>query len=190
MVFKVHLIQPHAYASSWQLAIFYVPHQKKSFAKYKWRTYNRWQITLIPIVSSSDMTYVNEISVLAEEHNRYMIYIITYPPSGARAFNAARIILHTLRERIHVLRKRQQDIVRSPCPSCAVVASRTIDTQPLPHDRDCPQANLVLRGRVRNSHHLVEGYLPSYLDIDVSLWNSKLHKVNAESLACHLLRLL
>jgi hypothetical protein len=68
-----------------------------------------------------------------------------------------------------------------------------MNMQPLTHDRDCPQASLILRGWVLNSHHLAGGYLPSYLVIDVSLPNSKLHKVNAESktqLACHLLRLL
>jgi hypothetical protein len=92
------------------------------------------------------MTYINVVSVLAEEHNRYMAYITTYPPSGTRTFNTIRTALQTLQERIHVLRKRPQDIPRSPCPMCAVVASRTIDTQPLPHDRDYPQANLVLRG--------------------------------------------
>jgi hypothetical protein len=60
--------------------------------------------------------------------------------------------------------------------------------QPLPHDRDCPQANLILRGRVWDSHHPVGGYLPSNLVIGASL-----QKVNAENksrLACHLLRLL
>jgi hypothetical protein len=98
-----------------------------------------------------------------------------------------------LREHIHVLKKRPQDIPRSPRSSCAVVASRTIDTQPLPHDRDCPQSNLVLRRRVRDSHHPMGGNLPSYLFIGALLQKSKLHKVNAESktqLACHLLRLL
>jgi hypothetical protein len=77
-----------------------------------------------------------------------MTYITTYFPSGARAFNAAQTSLHMLRERIDVLRKRPQDISRSPRPRCAVVASRTTNTQPLPHDRDCPQANLILRGWV------------------------------------------
>jgi hypothetical protein len=35
-----------------------------------------------------------------------MIYITTYPLSGACAFNAIQTALHTLRERIHVLKKR------------------------------------------------------------------------------------
>jgi hypothetical protein len=122
-----------------------------------------------------------------------MTCITTYLSSDARAFNAARAELHTSRERIHVLRKRPQDIPRSPRPRCAVVTSRTTDTQPLPHDRGYPQANLILKGRVRDSQHPVGGYLPSYLFIGASLQKSKLHRINAESksqLAYHLLRLL
>jgi hypothetical protein len=67
------------------------------------------------------------------------------------------------------------------------------DMQPLLYDRDCPYASLVLRGRVQDSHHPTEGYLPSYLFVGVSLQNRKLHKVNVETksiLACHMLRLL
>jgi hypothetical protein len=59
--------------------------------------------------------------------------------------------------------------------------SRTTDTQPLPHDRDCPQVNIVLKGRVLDSHHPTGGYLPSYLFIGASLQKSKLQKVNVES---------
>jgi hypothetical protein len=87
-------------------------------------------------------------------------------------------------------RRRSQDIPRSPRARCAVVASCMTDTQPLPHDRDCPQASLVLRGSVQDSHHPVGGNLPSYLCVGASLQNSKLHKVNVESktyLASHLL---
>jgi hypothetical protein len=62
-------------------------------------------------------------------------------------------------------------------PSNAIVTSRMMDTQPLPHDRDCTQANLILRGHVRDSHHLAEVYLPSYLVVGALLQNSKLHKV-------------
>jgi hypothetical protein len=98
-----------------------------------------------------------------------MIYITTYPSSDIRALNAARTALHMLRERIHVLQKRSQDISTSPCPRCAVVASRMTDTQPLPHDRNCPQANLFLKGQVQDSHHPVEGYLTSYLVVGASL---------------------
>jgi hypothetical protein len=119
-----------------------------------------------------------------------MTYISTYQPSGTRTFNAAWTAWHMLRERIHVMRKRPQDIPRSRHPRCAVVASRTIDTQLLPHDGDCPQVNLILRGWVWDSHHPAGGYIPSYVDIGVSLRNSKLHKINAKSksqLACHLL---
>jgi hypothetical protein len=98
-----------------------------------------------------------------------MIYITTYPPNDAHAFNAAWTTLHILRERIHVLRKRPQDIPRSTHPRCVVVTSRTMDTQPLSHDRDCPQANIILRGRVRDSHHPAGGYSPSYLIVGSSL---------------------
>jgi hypothetical protein len=99
----------------------------------------------------------------------YMTYITTYPLSGAHAFNAARTMLYTLRERIHILQKWPQDIPRSTRPRCAVVTSHMTDTQPLLPDRDCPQASLVLRGWVRDSHHPVGGYLTSYLFVGASL---------------------
>jgi hypothetical protein len=175
------------------MPVIYVPHQQKMFAKYRCRTYNRWQVAFNHVVRSNDVTYANVVSIPTEEHNRYMTYITTYPPSGARAFYVARIALDTLRKCIHVLRKRPQDIPRSPRPSCTVVTNRTTDTQPLPHNTDCPQANLVLRGRVRDSHHLTGGYLPPYLFVGALLQKSKLSKVSTESkslLACHLLRLL
>jgi hypothetical protein len=127
------------------------------------------------------MTYANVVSVPAKEHNRYMTYIIIYLPSGACAFDIVQTALHMLQERIQVLSKRPQDILRSPRPRCAVVTSHTTDTQLLPYDRDCPQAKLFLRGWVRDSHHLTGGYLSSYLFIGASLQNSKLYKVSAES---------
>jgi hypothetical protein len=74
------------------MLVVYVSHRKKSFAKYRWRTYSRWQITLIPVVSSSGMTYANVESVPREEHNRYMIYITTYPPVAP-----VRLTLHVQR---------------------------------------------------------------------------------------------
>jgi hypothetical protein len=95
-----------------------------------------------------------------------MIYITIYHPSDMHAFNAVRTALHMLRERIHVLRQRPQDISRSSRPRCAVVASHTIDTQPLPHDMDCPQANLILMGRAWDSHHPMRGNLPSNIFVD------------------------
>jgi hypothetical protein len=98
-----------------------------------------------------------------------MTYINTYPPSGACAFNTARTMLYTLWERIHVLRKRSQDIPSFTRPRCAVVTSRTMDMQPLLHDRDCPQANLILRGRVQDSHHPMGGYLLSYIVVGALL---------------------
>jgi hypothetical protein len=54
------------------MLILYVPHQKKSFAKYIWRTHSRWQTALVPVVSPSGMTYVNMVSVPAEEHHIHM----------------------------------------------------------------------------------------------------------------------
>jgi hypothetical protein len=87
------------------------------------------KVALIPIVSCSGMTYANMVSVPVEKHNRYIFtYITTYPPSGTRAFNVARTALHTLREYIHVLKKRPQDIPRSPHPMCVVVTSHTTNT--------------------------------------------------------------
>jgi hypothetical protein len=76
-------------------------------------------------------------------------------------------------------RRHSQDIPRSPCPRCAVMISRMIDTQPLPHDKDCPQASHVLRGRVWGSHLHAGGNLLSYLFIgywrfvcnSASAWN-------------------
>jgi hypothetical protein len=50
------------------MSVLYVPHQKKSFAKYRWRTYNQWQIALIPVVSSRGMTYTNVVTVPTEKH--------------------------------------------------------------------------------------------------------------------------
>jgi hypothetical protein len=107
-----------------------------------------------------------------------MTYITTYPPSGARVFNATWTAPHTLRELIHILRKRLQGMPRSPCPRCVVMTSHITDTQPLLQYRDCPQTNLILREQVQYSHHPVGGNLPSYLFIGASLQKSKLQKVN------------
>jgi hypothetical protein len=65
------------------------------------------------MVSSSGMTSANVVIVPAEEHNIHMTYITTYPSSGVHVFNVARTVLHTLQERIHVLRKWPQHIPRS-----------------------------------------------------------------------------
>jgi hypothetical protein len=97
-----------------------------------------------------------------------MTYIATYPLSGTCVFNIVRTTMHTLREHIQVLQKRQQDIPRSPRSRCAVVSSRMTDTQPLSHDRDCSQASLVLRGQIRDSYHPAGGYLHSYLIVGAS----------------------
>jgi hypothetical protein len=96
-----------------------------------------WLVPMIQLTKRGYHTY-------RRAQYTYMTYITTYPSSGAHAFNASWIALHTSQECIHVLKKRPQDIPRSPCPRCMIVASPTIDTQPLPHDRDCSQANLIL----------------------------------------------
>jgi hypothetical protein len=131
------------------------------------------KVALIPVVSSKWYYILKHGYHTSRKYNThsyiYMTYITTYHLSGARAFNAARTMLHTLWKCIHVLRKRPQDIPRSPHPRCAVMASRMIDTQPIPYDRNCPQANLVLRGWVRDSHHSAGLYLPSYLFIGAPL---------------------
>jgi hypothetical protein len=118
LVFKISFLMQYECMMPCNMSTLYFPYQKKNGAKYRWRTCNRWQNALIHIVSSSGMTYTNMVSEPAEEHNSYMTYITTYPPSGARVFKAARIVLHMLRERIHVLRKRPQDIPRPPRPRC------------------------------------------------------------------------
>jgi hypothetical protein len=41
VVFKVHLIHAYAYAKSCHMSVISAPHQKKSFAKYIWRTYSQ-----------------------------------------------------------------------------------------------------------------------------------------------------
>jgi hypothetical protein len=78
-------------------------------------------------------------------------------------------------------------------PGYAVVTSHTTDIQPLPHDMDCPQVSLILRGRVQDSRYpggRILTFLPHHRCI---ITESKLHKVNTETkpqLACHQLRLL
>jgi hypothetical protein len=65
--------------------------------------------------------------------------------------------------------RHPQDIPRSPCPRCVVMASRMTNKQPIPHDVDYPQASLDMRGWVRDSHDPAGGYLPSYLVIGALL---------------------
>jgi hypothetical protein len=110
-------------------------------------------------------------SIYAEKHNMHMSYITTYPPSGTHAFNTAWTTLHMLQERIHALQKSPQDIPIPRSPHTIGARSSLIAqwTAALLHDRDCPQANLILRGRDQDSHHPTGGYLPSYLVIGASL---------------------
>jgi hypothetical protein len=74
------------------------------------------------------LPYTIMVSVPAKEHNIHITYITTYPLSGAHMFNAPWTMLHMLRERIHVLRKRPKDIPRSTRPRCAIVTSHMTDT--------------------------------------------------------------
>jgi hypothetical protein len=130
--------------------------------------------------SETWLAYLQKSTIIYDIHHHLSL------PRGVHVFNATWTTLHMLRECIHVLRKRPQNIPRSPRPSCTVVTSPTTDTQPLPHDRDCTQANLILRGQVQDSHHSTGGYLPFR-------WCVIAEKQIAESkslLACHLLRLL
>jgi hypothetical protein len=78
-------------------------------------------------------------------------------------------------------RRRPQDIPRSPCIRCTVLVSHMIDTHPISCDMDCPQASLILRGWVCDSHHPVRGNLTSYLVVGALLQNSKFWKVNVKS---------
>jgi hypothetical protein len=146
------------------------------------------------VVNSIGTTYSNVVSVPIE--NITYIYNHTSPlipqvaPTGLTLHGQSRI--H--HEKVFTpCRRCPQNIPRSPCPRCVVVARRMTDTQPLLNDRYCPQASLILREWVQDSHYLAKGNLPSYLIVGVLLQNSKLHKGNAESkiqLAYHLLRLL
>jgi hypothetical protein len=44
-----------------------------------------------------DLYVTDGIQIPAQENNRYMVYIIIYPPSGTHVFNAAQTTLHILR---------------------------------------------------------------------------------------------
>jgi hypothetical protein len=44
-----------------------------------------------------DLYVTDGIQIPAQENNRYMVYIIIYPPSDTHAFNAAQTTLHILR---------------------------------------------------------------------------------------------
>jgi hypothetical protein len=61
------------------MSVLSIPPQKEKLAQYIGRTYSQWQFALIPIVSSSGMTYANMISVPAEKHN---IHGIHHPTEG------------------------------------------------------------------------------------------------------------
>jgi hypothetical protein len=56
---------------------------KENIVNYRWCMCNWWQFTLIPVVSSSGMTYANVFSVPAQEYNIHDIHHPTerYLPS-------------------------------------------------------------------------------------------------------------
>jgi hypothetical protein len=53
-IFKVHFLMQFDCTMPCNMSDLYVPHQKKKLNKYRWCTYSRWKIALIPIVSSSE----------------------------------------------------------------------------------------------------------------------------------------
>jgi hypothetical protein len=155
---------------------------KEKIVKYIWRIYSLWQMVLIPVVSSNDMTYVIVITISTENIIDIYTHALPLIPQVAPTCLTLRGQRCIHYESIFTFcRRRPQDIPRSPHPRCMVMASRMIDTQLILHDMDCPQATLVLRGRVRDSHHLAGGNLPSYLFVGASLQNSKVHRVIVES---------
>jgi hypothetical protein len=160
----------------YNMSVLYVLTKRKSLLNIDGIRVVSDKVTLIPVVSSNEIIIHKRGQRSCRRTQYTYTYISIYPPSGSHAFNASWTTLYTLRECIHVLHKQPQDIPSSSCTWCAVVTRRTMDTQPLSHDRDCPQANLVLRGRFQDLHHPAGGYLPSYLDVGVSLQKSKYKK--------------
>jgi hypothetical protein len=76
LVFMVCFLMQHECMMSYNMSALYVPHQKKKLIKYRWCTSSRWQNALIPVVTSSGMTYSKVLSVPVEENN---IHIHTSP---------------------------------------------------------------------------------------------------------------
>jgi hypothetical protein len=150
-------------------------------------------IALLPIVSSNE----SSLCIRGQRNCRRaqytsMTYITTYPPSGTHAFNAAWTTLHTLQERIHVLRKWPQDISRSTHPRYALVTRRTTDCSPY-----CMIGTASSKPRLKatgpeftSPDRRILTFLPWRSCVVIK---SKLQKVNIESkflLTCHLSRLL
>jgi hypothetical protein len=148
----------------------YTSSPKEKIVKYSWRTCSRWQDTLILWLILREVTY--EIMVSVPTENMIDIYDHTSPliPHVTHV----RLMLHG-QHCIHYMniftscRRRPQEIPRSPHSRCMVMASCMIDMQSISHDMDSPEASLVLRGRVPDSHHPARGYLCSYLFIGVSV---------------------
>jgi hypothetical protein len=109
-----------------------------------------------PVVNSNGLTYTIMVSVRTKDTTD--IYNHTLPHYAI----PVRLTLHgqwciRYENTFMSCRRSPQDIPRPPRLSCVVVASHMIDTQPLPHNRDFPQASIVLRGHVRDSYHPMGG---------------------------------
>jgi hypothetical protein len=91
MVLKVYFFMQHEYG---MLLLDVVPHQKKvvEYSRHMCSGWHESHSSSWLILLST--TYINVVSVPVED-DRYITIITTYPSSGARAFNVARIELHT-----------------------------------------------------------------------------------------------
>jgi hypothetical protein len=143
--------------------------QKERIVQYIRRIYSRWHSHSFPYSVLTHLAYTLVVSVPVEEDN---IHIHTSPSIPQVA--PTRLTLrgqHCIRYK-NVFTSCISDhktFLGLHTPRYTVVTHRTMGMQPLTHDMDCSQANLVLRGRIWDSHHLAEGYLPSYLIVGASL---------------------
>jgi hypothetical protein len=166
MILKLVFFLQYEYMMPWQYVGPIRPHQNKRLANIVGIRIVGGKTHSSPWLALSNMTYSNVVSVPVEKY-RYVWYTSPLIPQVMS-------VCLTLHEQccIHYeniftsCRWRPQDIPRSPCPRCVVVASHTIDAQPLPHDRDGSHASLVLRERVQDSHHPTGGNLTSYLHVN------------------------
>jgi hypothetical protein len=120
------------------MSVLYVPHQKKRFAKYIWRTYSQWRSHSSPWSVLAKLVYAIMVSVPAEEHNIHIWYTSPLIPQVAHTcltLCGQRCICH-------------KDVFTS-CGSGHKIFSGLYSLQvrgrnsshdgrqPLPHDRDC-----------------------------------------------------
>jgi hypothetical protein len=94
------------------MPVLYVPHHKKIVPNIDGarivggKSHSSLWLVLAEWLTQTWLVYMQKSTI-------YMTYITIYPPSGAHAFNAAWTALHTLQERIQVLRKWPQDVPSS-----------------------------------------------------------------------------